>query len=1080
MTSYVVFKLLKPVIQCIYKINENITKKLYTFYKNNTTFIQKNIITPDIQTCTVMSIDKKEEGGEFTVTRRDFLKIAGVAVVAAGAAYAVAAAEGKFKFTLLSTQTNDEQLQPGYLYSYVPTMCGICSSVCDALVNIEQNGSYIRATEIDGNPISTLNYGKLCARGRSGTMITYNKDRIKSPLIRTGPKGTWSFKEATWDEAISYIKGKMQEMNVQPWEMVLGGGAIPCANYRPEFIPFTFGSQIPNIAGSPMQPCLFGEQLGLNLTIGTFDAHGTDLVDDFEYSPVIVIWGNNGNPAGVFVNKGSRLGKGLANDAYLIVIDPRASESASKADMWLPVKPGSDLAIAMGLINYIISNNYYDEEFVRYYTNSPFLAYEEEGVIVPYTSTYDDGTVKAFKVYDEISGQVVDVAPYTNTNAYSVDGKQIRPALNVSNLYTADGKQLGTMFDFLSSRVSSFSTSYVSGIAGISSALLEQFYNKVSTVRPVEIASGLKGGQGSYSTQWRRALSIIMALKGSIDVRGGWVYSGTWRDSAYELYQAYNSAISSGISKPGILIQRPEVLSSVPVLKLPGQMMLYVAIAMAYNNPSFWQHGHPAVVSAYNSTLTSQGLKPAAIYSLFPDTGIYQAVNSEVQWNNQPYKIKMVMTCCVNPAKDMQESEWKNVLNNTFVVMIDVLPTDTALYADVILPDSTYIERDEPITDRGATTDSGYRKRWQAVPRVYPNSIPELDLFVLLSYELGFFEQYVTAMANASGLPANQLVSEMMKEMQPFLNHLNSTGTYPAWGEFVGKAFNDVQSSMIASKLNTTPSQVMNQLESQGVITVNTWDDYVSNKMRVPWDIPVGLPTGRIEVFSSILYYYAVKNFGYDKTWDPLLQYVPPDWNAGYAVSPGKYQQPQSPYNEPTFEPTPPEFFYIEYKVPQVAYIYTADIPVLYALTSNSYHKNVLQYIWMNRESAQGMGLNEGDWIVLTSNLNGAQIAARVHLTELIRPDTVGVPMAWGQSNPAQSYSIKSLGSFGNKAVTEMWSHSYDPLTGHRMSEQFTVMVRKATPSEVSAFTTAAESVTELPSQQNIAPNYTNSTDEEG
>ncbi|MGC8661215.1 MAG: molybdopterin-dependent oxidoreductase [Nitrososphaeria archaeon] len=1025
-----------------------------------------------------MSTDKND-GGNFTVSRRDFLKIAGAAAVAAGAAYAVAASEGKFKFTIFSTQVNDEQLQPGYTYSYVPTMCGICSSVCDALVNIEQKGGYVRATEIDGNPLSTLNYGKLCARGRSGTMITYNKDRIKTPLIRTGPKGTWAFKEATWDEAISYIKQKMQELNVQPWEMVLGGGAIPCANYRPEFIPFTFGSQIPNIAGSPMQPCLFGEQLGVNLTIGTFDAHGLDLVDDFEYSPVIVIWGNNGNPAGVFVNKGSRLGKGLANDAYLIVIDPRASESASKADMWLPVKPGSDLAIAMGLINYIIKNAYYNDEFVRYYTNSSFLAYEENGMIIPYTSEYDDGTVKSFKVYDEISGQIVDVPPYTNTNAYSVDGDRIRPALNVSGLQTADGKNLNTMFGFLAGRVSGFNIDYVTGIAGISSSLLEQFYNKVSTVNPVEIASGLKGAQGSYSTQWRRAIGIIMALKGSIDVRGGWVYSGAWRDSAYKLYQAYNSVINSGAAKPGILIQRPEVLSAVPVLNLPGQMMLYVAIVMAFNNPDFWQHRHPAVVSAYNSTLTSQGLKPAAIYSLFPDTGIYEAVNNKVQWNNQPYNIKMVMTCCVNPAKDMQESEWKHVLDNTFVVMIDLLPTDTALYADVILPDASYIERDEPITDRGATTDSGYRKRWQAVPRVYPYSIPELDLFVLLSYELGFFDQYVTAMANALGLPADQLVSAMKKEMQPFLSQLNSTGAYPVWGEFVGKAFNDVQSRTIASKLNITPEQVMNQLKSQGVITVNTWDNYVANNMRVPWDIPAGLPTGRIEVFSSILYYYAVKNFGYDITWDPLLQYVPPDWNAGYAASPGIYQPATPPYNDPAFEPSPPEFFYIEYKVPQIAYIYTADIPVLYALTSNSYHKNVLQYIWMNSKVAQGMGLNEGDWIVLTSKLTNAQIAARVHLTELIRPDTVGVPMAWGQSNPAQTYSIGSLGSFGNKAVTNMWTKSYDPLTGHRMSEQYTVVVRKATPSEISAFTAAAESATKLPSQQDIEPSYTNSTGEE-
>jgi len=1021
-----------------------------------------------------MASDSKEK---IDVARRDFIKITGSAVVAAGLVYAIGAAEGKFSFNLLALQTDYEQPLPGYSYTYSPTMCGICSSVCDALVYVEQKGNYIRAVEIDGNPNSTLNYGKLCARGRSGTMITYNKDRIKKPLIRTGPKGTWAFKEATWDEAISYIKQKMQELNVQPWEIAMGGGAIPCANYRPEFIPFVMASQIPNIVGSPMQPCLFGEQLGINLTVGSFDAHGLDLVDDFEYSPVIVLWGSNGNPAGVFVNKGARFGKGLENGAYVIVIDPRVSEAASKADLWIPAKPGSDLALAMGLINYLIENSYYDDNFVRYYTNSPFLGYEENGVIHPYVSLYEDGTVKAFKVYDEISGKIVDVPPYTNTNAYTVDGIRIIPALHVSDLQTQDGKTLKTFFMFLSDRVSSFSIDYVSKIANVDSSLIKQFYNKVATASPIEIGTGLRGSQGSYTTQWRRATAIIMALKGSIDVRGGWLYSGAWRESAYQLYQAYSSAVTSGQIKPGILIQRPDVLMSVPVMNLPGQMMEYVATALVFNNPNFWQHGHPSVVAAYNSTLTSQGLKPAAAYSLFPDTGIYEAINNKVQWNNQPYNIKMIMTCCINPAKDMQESEWKEILNNTFVVMIDVLPTDTTLYADVILPDATYIERDEPITDRGATPDSGYRKRWQAVPRVYPYAIPELDTFVLLSYELGFFNEYITVMANALGLPADQLIAAMQKEMQPYLNQLNSTGTYPIWGEFTGKAFSDVQSTIIASKLNVEPEDVMNQLKAQGVITVNTWEEFVTKKMRVPWDIPAGLPTGRIEVYSTILYYYVVKNYGYDRTWDPLLQYVPPDWNGGYAIMPGTYQQPLSPYNDPTFVPKPPEFFHVEYKVPQIAYIYTADIPVLYALTSNSYHKNILQYIWMNKDVGQNMGLNEGDWIVVTNNITGAKIAAKVHLTEMIRPDTIGVPMPWGQSNPAQSYSINSLESFGNKAVTEIWTKSYDPLTGHRMIQQFTVTVRKATASEINEFTTAAEASTELPSQESTAPNYSNSTE---
>ncbi|MCQ4343347.1 MAG: twin-arginine translocation signal domain-containing protein, partial [Sulfolobales archaeon] len=110
----------------------------------------------------VESEKQKNENG-FRLSRRDFLKVSAITAAVAAAGYA---ASKNFGFDIFSP-ANYEQLQPGYQYSYAPSMCGICSSVCDILVNVEQNGNYIRAREIDGNPLSTLNYGKVCARGRS-------------------------------------------------------------------------------------------------------------------------------------------------------------------------------------------------------------------------------------------------------------------------------------------------------------------------------------------------------------------------------------------------------------------------------------------------------------------------------------------------------------------------------------------------------------------------------------------------------------------------------------------------------------------------------------------------------------------------------------------------------------------------------------------------------------------------------------------------------------------------------------------------------------------------------------------------
>jgi len=1017
-----------------------------------------------------MSTDKKEEDGKFTVSRRDFLKIAGVAVVAAGAAYLVSP-NGKFVFNLLSPATDFEQLQSGWQYVYTPNICGICSSTCDIVITSEQKGSYIRAIEIDGNPISPLNKGKVCARGRSGTFLTYNKDRIKTPLIRTGPKGTWSFKEATWDEAIQYISNYIQNNNVQPYEIILGGGAIPCANYRPEFIPFMIASQIPNMAGSPMQPCIFGEHLGINLTVGTFDIHGSDLMDDFSKSSLIVVWGNNGNPAGIFVNRGVRLGEGLENGAFMITIDPRESEAASKSDIWLPVKPGSDLAVAFYIINYIITNQSYDSDFVKYYTNAPFILIDEgNGLLRPLTEEYSDGSVKNFFVYDEISQSVVGVSPFANSNYYDIDGRRIIPSLNPVGLMV-NGAPVYTAFQKLAERVSSYTRDYAADVAGVDPSTLEQVAFKISTLKPMDIATGQKGQWGSYTTQLRRAIAIIMALTGNIDNLGSWVYSGVYREEMNSLVNAYNSSVQTGASKPGILIQRPDILSQVPYVLLPGLMLNAYATIYIFSNPKFWSHGYPAVSQIMNQNLVQQGLKPAAVFTLFADTGMYEAIQGQLTWDGSQYKPKMALLCCVNPAKDFQENEWKGILSNTFVITIDVLPTDTSLYADVILPDATYLEREEPLTDDSAALDYYIRSRNQAIPRVFSQTMPELDIFVMMAYKLGFLEDYVQQMAEGNGLPYQQLLVAIQNKLQEYMSYLETYGEYPRTGEIVGEAFREVQSKLIAQKLNTTPDNIINGIENEGLVMAKTYDDYVSNKMRIPYDIPMATPTGRVEIYSTLLYYYLIKNYGYDPTWDPLISWVPPNWNAGYAVQPGKFVQPASPYSDPTFMPTPPEFFPVYFKIPPIAYTFMTDNPITYAITAYSYHKNIYQYVWMNPSSASALGISEGDWIEVESKITGLKIVARAHLTEWIRPDSLGIPEPWGQKNPALTYSTRALDSFGNKAITNLWTMSYDPLTGHRMTQQQTVIVRKATSDEVAEYTSQAEYTSNLPSQETSGAN---------
>ncbi|ARM75324.1 molybdopterin-dependent oxidoreductase [Acidianus manzaensis] len=1019
---------------------------------------------------------------EFRLSRRGFLKLTGTVAVAAGVAYLV----NKYNFAIFSQAdpVDDEQLQPGWQYSYIPNVCAFCSSTCDILVSTEYKNGYIRATEIDGNPLSPLNKGKICPRGRSGIFRTYNVDRLKVPLIRTGPKGTWSFKEATWEEAFNYIQQKMKELNVQPYEFLLIGGALPCANYKRQFIPFTLGTQMPNINGTPMQSCMFSLQQPVGFVIGGFDLHATDVMDDMTNSSLIIAWGSSSFPVGIFVNRAVRFGEGIANGAYVISIDPRMGEAASKANLWIPAKPGSDIYIAMAIINYLIQNNYYDADFVRYYTDSPFLAYEENGVVKLLEDDYSDGTVKAYYVYDEISGQIVEVPPFSNSNKTDINGNLIKPALNAPQNLTFNGQQVQTVFQFLAQDVSSYTLEYASQVADVPLSQLQELAFRIGTMKPMTIITGLKGFWSDQAPQFRKAIAIIMTLTGNIDIRGGWVYSGAYREGVISTVNAYNEAIQNGESKPGILLQRPEILSKVPLLDLPGELLTIYAIIYAYNNPSFWSTGYPSLWYAYNQTLKQQGKKPAAAFALFVDTGAYEAYKGQVLWNGQQYKPKVAMSWGGSPF-NFKWDQYKQILENTFYIMIDILPTEASLYADVILPDVSYLERDEDFRYDGPAMDYAIRGRWQAIPIVWPNTANGLDLFVMFAYMLGqqAGNSYVEWMANSHNIDKEVFKQVIQEEMPKYQQYLMQNNGYPPWGSFTADAWRSAEVSYLSQQLDIPEDQILKILRNNGVFIINTVDEFFNNNQRIPWNLPAATPTGRIEVYSTVLYYYVIQNYGYDPIFDPIIAEVPPNWNSGYAVQPGVYVTPQAPYNDPTFKPTPPEMFYIEYKVPQFAYTSSTDNPLLMSIASDSYHKDILQRAWIHPNTASQLGIQEGDWIAIERwklpNQDGTipKLVMKAHITSWIRPDTIGVPEPYGQRNPALTTSIKAVSEAGNKPVSELWPPSYNPLGGFRQSEQFTVYVRKATQDEINEATQLASVQTEdtTPAQTSVSQNTSES-----
>ncbi|HEX8962716.1 MAG TPA: molybdopterin-dependent oxidoreductase, partial [Rhodocyclaceae bacterium] len=185
------------------------------------------------------------------LSRRSFLKASG----------AGAAGVGLLKSADLMSSTGDTEAA---VEETAHSICNFCSSLCNLRVTTRSKNGVKRIVKIDGNANSTLNRGKICARGQSGLRQTYDTDRLKTPLIRVegSKRGEMKFRTATWEEAYAYIAKKQKDADFQPWEWTMIGGWTSCVFYMNWAVPFALANGIPNIIASPMQACVTNGHLG--------------------------------------------------------------------------------------------------------------------------------------------------------------------------------------------------------------------------------------------------------------------------------------------------------------------------------------------------------------------------------------------------------------------------------------------------------------------------------------------------------------------------------------------------------------------------------------------------------------------------------------------------------------------------------------------------------------------------------------------------------------------------------------------------------------------------------------------------
>jgi len=280
------------------------------------------------------------------ISRRNFLKCA--AFTAGGA---VLADNPFVKATAKAAMKKDVK--------YIPSYCEMCFWRCGLVAKVEGG----KVVKLEGNPLHPQSRGRLCARGQAGIGLLYDKDRLQTPLIRTGERGDGKYRKASWDEAYSYIAEKLTGIKKKygPESVALfahGNGGAYMGNFLE-----AFGS--PNHSHPSYAQCLGAREVAFTLTYGQGPASTAERVD-MANSRVIALFGSHMGE-NMHNSHNQDFVDGLANGAKLIVVDPRYSTAAGKASMWLPIKPGTDLALILAWINIVIQEKWYDREYLEKY-----------------------------------------------------------------------------------------------------------------------------------------------------------------------------------------------------------------------------------------------------------------------------------------------------------------------------------------------------------------------------------------------------------------------------------------------------------------------------------------------------------------------------------------------------------------------------------------------------------------------------------------------------------------------------------------------------------------------------------------
>ncbi|MFT3894314.1 MAG: molybdopterin-dependent oxidoreductase [Anaerolineales bacterium] len=392
----------------------------------------------------------------------------------------------------------------------------MCVSRCGAIAVVE-NGRFVRLEPDPSHPTGKA----LCAKGRAAPELVYHSERLLYPLRRTQPKGEPDpgWQRISWDEALTSIADRLRSIaDDHGPESVVFSVSSPSTSASDDSTVWiqrlmnAFGS--PNLCAS-MELCGWGRYQATTYTFGA--SVPGNYMPDLENAGCILFWGYNPNLARL-THATATVGA-LKRGARLIVVDPRQTGIAKKADLWLQVRPGADAALALGIAHVMIERGWYDREFVRDWTNGPLLVRADNGHLLTQRDISENGSAQKYVAWSERMGRPIVYDP----SAGRYEGEDTEPTLlGTYVIETLQGEIVcHPGFELTVEHLRSYPPERVETITGIDRVQIEKTAQMLWESRPVAYYAWSGVEMQTNSTQIARAIAQLYTLTGSFDAVGG-------------------------------------------------------------------------------------------------------------------------------------------------------------------------------------------------------------------------------------------------------------------------------------------------------------------------------------------------------------------------------------------------------------------------------------------------------------------------------------------------------------------------------------------------------------------------------